>query len=142
EVGELGAPGRPAKQARSLLRRILHWTGGHPYLTQRLCQAVAERRKDEDTRFAGTRRRKEGPGPIHPGPTPWAPPFILPPSEVDQLCEALFFAPRAQEREDNLLFVRERLLRSEADLADLLQLYQQLRRGRKTADDDTNSLVS
>ncbi len=26
----------------ALLKRILHWTGGHPYLTQRLCQAVAE----------------------------------------------------------------------------------------------------
>ncbi len=24
-----------------LLKRILYWTGGHPYLTQRLCQAVA-----------------------------------------------------------------------------------------------------
>src|SRR5207245_2189827 len=28
EVGELGAPGRPAKAARMLLWRILHWTGG------------------------------------------------------------------------------------------------------------------
>jgi AAA domain-containing protein len=28
--------------ARRLLQRILYWTGGHPYLTQRLCQAVAE----------------------------------------------------------------------------------------------------
>src|SRR5207247_2665685 len=25
-----------------LLARILHWTGGHPYLTQRLCQSVVE----------------------------------------------------------------------------------------------------
>jgi hypothetical protein len=25
-----------------LLKRVLYWTGGHPYLTQRLCQAVAE----------------------------------------------------------------------------------------------------
>ena len=27
---------------RALLGRILFWTGGHPYLTQRLCKAVAE----------------------------------------------------------------------------------------------------
>jgi AAA-like domain len=26
----------------ALLRRIIYWTGGHPYLTQRLCQAVAQ----------------------------------------------------------------------------------------------------
>src|SRR5207249_1621342 len=32
------------REAQRLLRRILYWTGGHPYLTQRLCQAVAERR--------------------------------------------------------------------------------------------------
>src|SRR5215468_4820196 len=25
-----------------LLHRVLYWTGGHPYLTQRLCQAVSE----------------------------------------------------------------------------------------------------
>ncbi len=40
EVGDARTPGRPAKEARALLKRILHWTGGHPYLTQRLCQAV------------------------------------------------------------------------------------------------------
>lgn len=28
--------------APALLQRIHHWTGGHPYLTQRLCQAEAE----------------------------------------------------------------------------------------------------
>src|SRR6185295_1315008 len=28
-------------EARVLLQRILSWTGGHPYLTQRLCQAIA-----------------------------------------------------------------------------------------------------
>src|SRR5207253_502652 len=28
--------------AEALLRRVLYWTGGHPYLTQRLCRAVAE----------------------------------------------------------------------------------------------------
>src|SRR5262249_12130389 len=38
EVGELHAAGRPDNQARLLLRRVLHWTGGHPYLPQRLCQ--------------------------------------------------------------------------------------------------------
>ena len=31
-----------------MLARILYWTGGHPYLTQRLCQAVAEANRDAD----------------------------------------------------------------------------------------------
>src|SRR5438128_2947990 len=33
---------RPPELGARLLQRILYWTGGHPYLTQRLCQAVAE----------------------------------------------------------------------------------------------------
>src|SRR5207302_3531615 len=41
EVGDVGTPGRSEKEARALLKRVLYWTGGHPYLTQRLCQAVA-----------------------------------------------------------------------------------------------------
>jgi hypothetical protein len=34
----LGATEERGEQA---LRRILHWTGGHPYLTQKLCQSAA-----------------------------------------------------------------------------------------------------
>src|SRR5205814_8969633 len=41
EVGDLGTPGRPEKEARALVKRVLYWTGGDPYLTQRLCQALA-----------------------------------------------------------------------------------------------------
>src|SRR5262245_16731858 len=33
---------RLTQEARMLLKRILFWTSGHPYLTQRLCQAVAQ----------------------------------------------------------------------------------------------------
>src|SRR5947207_8764379 len=48
EVGDLGTPGRPEKEARALINRVLYWTGGHPYLTQRLCQAVAADRTAHD----------------------------------------------------------------------------------------------
>jgi WD40 repeat protein len=61
---------------------------------------------------------------------------------VDRLCDALFLSHRAQERDDNLIFVRERLLRSEADLAALLELYGRVREGKPVPDDDTNPLVS
>jgi len=95
-----------------LLRRVLYWTGGHPYLTQRLCQAMVEEAK------AST------------------------PSEVDRLCQELFLSHQAQERDDNLLFVRERMLRREVDLAALLSLYAQLRGGKRVRDDVTNPLIS
>ena len=103
---------------QALLKRVLYWTGGHPYLTQRLCQAVAEE-------FAG---KVAG--------------AMAGTDLVDRLCGELFLSSSAQERDDNLIFVRERLLRSEADLASLLDLYAQVLRGKRVADDETNLLVS
>jgi WD40 repeat protein len=104
--------GRKEPVGAALLERVLYWTGGHPYLTQRLCQAVAEAASATDA--AG----------------------------VDRLCDELFLSPRARERDDNLIFVRERILRSEADLASLLDLYGQIRRGKRVRDEETNPLVS
>src|SRR5262249_52740792 len=95
-----------------LLEQALYWTNGHPYLTQRLCQAMAEEARAET------------------------------PAEVDRLCQALFLSRRARERDDNLLFVRERMLRSEVDLASLLSLYAQVHRGKRVRDDVTNPLIS
>jgi WD40 repeat protein len=99
------------RRAAGLLKRVLYWTGGHPYLTQRLCQAVAE----------------EG--------------SVTAPAGVDRVCERLFLSQRAREQDDNLLFVRDRLLRSEADLAALLDLYRQVRDQRRVRDDETNALA-
>jgi len=96
----------------TILQRIVYWTGGHPYLTQRLCRAVANDGKIHDT------------------------------SGVDRLCKELFLSNRARERDDNLLFVRERMLRSETDTAALLTLYEKIRDGKTVRDDETNPLIS
>ncbi|MBP6823626.1 MAG: AAA-like domain-containing protein [Acidobacteria bacterium] len=98
--------------ASELLKRILFWTSGHPYLTQRMCKAVAE-----DNRATKA-------------------------DDVDRICEELFFTRRASEQDDNLLFVRERMLRSEVDLAGLLTLYGQVRDSKRVTDDETNPLVT
>jgi WD40 repeat protein len=103
---------REAPVEEALMERVLYWTGGHPYLTQRLCQEVAA---DLDARSA---------------------------DDVDRHCRELFLERRARERDDNLIFVRERLLRSEADRAALLELYGNVRRGRYVADDETDPLVT
>lgn len=31
---------RPGKEGEEILQRVLHWTGGHPFLTQKVCLAV------------------------------------------------------------------------------------------------------
>jgi Tol biopolymer transport system component len=130
--------GRGASTNRALLERVLYWTGGHPYLTQRLCQAVA----DCGLRIADSglsdKDEHAAAGVVVPNPQS----TIRNPQLVDRLCEGLFFTPRAQERDDNLLFVRERLVRSEADTASLLDLYARVRGGKRVPDDDTNQRVS
>lgn len=98
--------------ASELLKRILYWTGGHPYLTQRMCKTVAD-----DSRATNARN-------------------------VDRICEELFFTRRASEQDDNLLFVRERMIRSEVDLTSLLTLYGQVRKGNRVADEEANPLLT
>jgi tetratricopeptide (TPR) repeat protein len=104
--------GREGKTAMALLQRILYWTGGHPYLTQRLGQAVAE-----DSSVQGT-------------------------SGVDRLCEAFFLSQSAQAEDSNISFVRGRLLSNEADRASLLDLYRQIRRHKRVRDDQTSRVIN
>lgn len=113
-------PGRSEAVAQYLVRRVIHWTGGHPYLTQRFCAAVAE---------ANTDSRDDLPD-------------VKSEHAVDHLCERLFLSPQARERDDNLLFVRERLLRGETDRAALLHFYRKVRRRRRIVADDTNPLIT
>lgn len=99
--------------AAALLQRILHWTNGHPYLTQRFCRAIS---------------RDSG---------------VTKPANVDRLCQNLFLSDRAREEDDNLVFVNRLLLRSDADLGRLLNLYAEIRhRRKKIRDHDGNPLIS
>lgn len=121
-----------ATDGRIVLERILHWTGGHPYLTQRLCRAVAEA-----SAKAATPPIADANGGGNP-----APGRKFSAKLVDELCTELFLCARARERDDNLIFVRERLLNAQADRASLLHLYARVREGKKVPDEETNSLVS
>lgn len=103
--------GRDSVTGRLLLDRVLYWTNGHPYLTQRLCQAVAEL------------------------------PAAVPPQDVDRCCTELFLSPRARERDDNLLFVRERLLGTGAELSDVLELVDRIRGPGVVKDDEQNARI-
>lgn len=111
-TAEEAAPlARGIRGGAAVLGRVLYWTNGHPYMTQRLCRAIAEE------------------------------PAVVTAGQVDALCERLFLTKQARNTDDNLAFVRNRLLRSEVDLAALLDLYQQVRAGRQIKDDETNPLV-
>jgi formylglycine-generating enzyme required for sulfatase activity len=67
-------------QGAAILRRIYHWTGGHPYLTQKLCLAATEAKV---ARWSDAR--------------------------VDALVERLFLSEEAR-KEANLKFVQDKVL--------------------------------
>ncbi len=96
----------------TLLDRIIHWTNGHPYLTQRLCRAIVE---------SGGRTA----------------------TDVNAECSRLFLSHKARETDDNLMFVRNRLLKNEVDVTALLSLYARVRSRREpVTDDETNLLLN
>ena len=66
---------------------------------------------------------------------------MLQPGTIDGICHRLFLSNRAKERDDNLIFVRERLLRSNHDRVALLDLYRKVRSGQVVVDDETNPLI-
>ena len=122
--------------AARLMRRVYHWTGGQPYLTQSLCRAVAEA------------------------------PQVLDATGVDRVCQSLFFTGRACATDKNLQFVGRHILGQEDRLRDgrpgdgqpppggtdelgpedrrrasLLDLYAKVRRGRTVPDDETSPVI-
>ncbi len=97
---------------RRLLKRVFHWTNGHPYLTQKLCAAVA------------------GDGAVTSN------------ADVDRVCEDRFLSDRARDMDDNLVYVRERMLRSDVDRAALLDAYGKLYAGKHVRFDDGDRIVT
>jgi WD40 repeat protein len=99
---------RAGRDGISLLKRTLYWTEGHPYLTQRLCHAVAA---EDSVRTA---------------------------ADVDRLCAQLFFTKAAREGESNLTFVSNRILKSNIDRAGLLDLLKQVLAKKQVKNDPSD----
>jgi len=113
------SPVRNTQDAKHLLERIYYWTNGHPFLTQSVCQAVAN---DPDIRIA---------------------------ADVDALVDRDLFNPKARETNINLADVANRALHigdlerdPEKFRADLLSMYQRAWRGKPVADDESNRVAA
>lgn len=70
----------PSELANRAMRRILYWTGGQPFLTQKLCRAVAGQDPEENME-----------------------------EQVDRLCRQRFLVKNAVRDEPNLNYVRNSL---------------------------------
>jgi hypothetical protein len=94
-----------------ILQRILYWTSGHPYLTQKLCQAVM-------TRSVIT----------------WGN------DGVDAVVQEVFFSEEGR-KDPNLTFAHDRIVNScEEEKRQMLRLYRRVRRGERVADDDRSAI--
>lgn len=102
----LASGGRESVVGR-LLARIIYWTGGHPFLTQTLCHAIANDSTAMDERA------------------------------VDRHCQSLYLMPGARERDDNLIFVQDRMLRGDEDTAGVLTTYGRIWAGKKVLEAET-----
>ena len=103
--------GLPSDEGRDVLHRVLHWTGGHPYLTQRLCAAIAEQRWEN-----------------------WSE------ADVDGVVTRAFFG-ETSEQDHNLQFVRDMLIKRAPDATRVLATYREIRLGRHPIRDEEQSLV-
>lgn len=108
------------RDGRLLTERVHRWTGGHPYLTQRLAAAVA------------------------------ADPTIRSGGGVDRLAEALFLGTKARTEEPNLSDASRRMLEAPIEglhasesRSRVLDAYLAVLEGRRPVrDDDTDPVVS
>jgi len=108
------AAGLPKKGRDGCMERILYWTDGQPYLTQRVCRALSERSEHN---------RK-------------SPPDRL----VDSIVKDLFLSSAAQRAEANLHYARARLTEGGPEARPLLQLYLRMARGEGIADQPSSPL--
>jgi hypothetical protein len=96
--------------SRRILSRILYWTGGQPYLTQRVCLEVAE--------HANTVANGE---------------VVSWDTEVDNIVHNLFCSPEASRAEVHFKYIRDRL-RVDPRLPAILREYRGILEGRSIRD--------
>ncbi len=104
--------GLPPAEAARVLDWALAWTGGHPYLTQRLCQALTAEARSAWTAGA-----------------------------VADVVRRLFLGERSGS-DNNLQFVRDMLTKRAADPAAVLALYETVLRGRDVPDEEQSLAAS
>lgn len=114
EANQLAAGLQPEQRNNPIImERILYWTGGHPYLTQRLCKVISENSSLNSA------------------------------SDVDHACANHFFAKATGEREVHLVNIEQRLLSNkDGQKAAILTLYARiLRDWRKLRDTDDDHTI-
>lgn len=103
--------GLPADMAKQTLNWILEWTGGHPYLTQKLCVAIAERDQ-----------------------------FNVTKTDVKQAVERNFFG-KMSEQDSNLQYVHDMLTKRAPDRLAVLTTYREILLNSRGIHDEEQSPI-
>jgi WD40 repeat protein len=101
----------PAEQSRQVIDRVIWWTGGHPFLTQRLCRVIAEPHRRDWTE-----------------------------ASIDEVVAQTFFGAMS-EKDSNLQFVREMLTRSAPNEGEILKLYDKIYADKQPVRDEEQSRI-
>ncbi|WP_414588399.1 AAA-like domain-containing protein, partial [Scytonema sp. PCC 10023] len=104
--------GLATQEVQQVLRWMLEWTGGHPYLSQRLCNIVSQQDKKS-----------------------WSK------SDVDGLVSSTFLGVMS-EQDNNLQFVRDMLTKRAPDKEGVLSVYREIRRGKSVLDEEQSIVKS
>jgi WD40 repeat protein len=105
--------GLASQEAQQVLGWVLEWTGGHPYLTQRLCGALSPELGSGKSAINQTL--------------------------VEQIVSSIFLGVMS-EQDHNLQFVRDMLTKRSPD-PEVLTIYRQIRLGRGSVVDEEQSIA-
>jgi CHASE2 domain-containing sensor protein len=103
--------GLATNEVQQVLRWMLEWTGGHPYLSQRLCCIISQQDKKS-----------------------WSK------TDVDSLVSSTFLGAMS-EQDNNLQFVRDMLTKRAPNKEGVLSVYREIRRGKRPVLDEEQSIV-
>ena len=104
--------GLPNEEAENVLRWVLSWTGGHPFLTQHLCNNIATEISEK----------------------PWTEELVR------QRVKAIFLDKKNDE--EHLRFVSDMLTKRSEDKVAVLKLYEQIRRRDRVEDKTNSPKVA
>lgn len=102
--------------AEHLLTQIFSFTGGHPYLTQKMCRRVAQWAKSS-----------------------WNLQSVS--SIVGKLVEDMFISEKGRNTDDNLQMIQKRILNSRRAIM-LLQFYRHIRSNRSVRDNNLSAILA